>query len=315
MSKDKKKNSDTFKLEIPSDSSATHKPVALSQDHDSERDRDSDHLNDEPDALYSAAHDLGKAGLEKELSAQIDWLHTQVKSISNLQGGDKLTTDQTEILRRYLALKESEVRDLRDQHQQYHSFVSKLSSELEKANLRIRDLLTDMETLRSTEDAIRRELRSFKSQHDEEVLKLKSDYEERLKKGGQYESQVEDLIKKRDQWRERVKEELKRIKLKERELENRSELLKRDMQALLDSKDKHALELKRKNDALELEMESLEEKLLQSSRKIGSVESKKRRLIETMKLAQNLLETIDEDDASLSASDEGSSSQRSRKAG
>lgn len=315
MADDKKKNTNSFKLEIPNDGSATNRSTNLSPDHD-DRERDlGQSISDEPDALYSGAHDLRKDSLEEELRHQIDQLHNQVKDISNLRGGDQLTDGQSEILRKYLALKESEVRDLREQHQQYQSFIGRVSNELEKSNLRIRELLTDMETSRAQEEQIRRENRSLRSAHEEEILRIKSEYEERLKKSGDYESQVDDLIKRRDQWRERVKEELKRIKLKERELENRYELLKRDMQALLDSKDRHALELKKKNDALELEMESLEEKLLLSSRKLGSVESKKRRLIETMKLCLGLLETIDQDDASLPSSDDGSPSSGSRKAG
>jgi len=49
---------------------------------------------------------------------------------------------------------------------------------------------------------------------------------------------MESIKRSREEWRDKIKEDLKRIKLKERELENKYELLKRDTQALLDSKDK-----------------------------------------------------------------------------
>ena len=125
---------------------------------------------------------------------------------------------------------------------------------------------------------------------------MKSDYEERLHKSGNFEAQADDLVKRREEWREKLREDLKRIKLKERELENKYELLKRDTQALLDSKDKHVLELKKKNDALELELEGLEERLRRGNTVLGSIDSKKKRLVETMRLAISLLEEIDRTD-------------------
>ncbi|MBI4405871.1 MAG: hypothetical protein HY537_17055, partial [Deltaproteobacteria bacterium] len=69
--------------------------------------------------------------------------------------------------------------------------------------------------------------------------------------------------------------------------------LKSDMQALLDSKDKQILELKKKENARELEMESMEDRVRRQETILSSIDSKKKRLIETMKLAISLLEEID----------------------
>ena len=111
---------------------------------------------------------------------------------------------------------------------------------------------------------------------------------------------ADDLARKQETWKEQVREDLKRIKHKERELENKYELLKRDMQALLDSKDKHVLELKKKNDALELELESFDERLRRMNSQVAGIDAKKRRLIETLRLALSLLEEIDKVDLDIS---------------
>jgi hypothetical protein len=84
---------------------------------------------------------------------------------------------------------------------------------------------------------------------------------------------------------------------------NKHELLKRDTQALLDSKDKHILEMKRKNDALDLELESLEERLRSVQSILGAIDGRKVRLIETLKLAQQLLEQLDADTSAGQFSD------------
>ncbi|NBT58619.1 hypothetical protein EBT16_07530 [bacterium] len=92
---------------------------------------------------------------------------------------------------------------------------------------------------------------------------------------------------------------MKRIKLKERELENKYDLLRNDTQTLLDSKDKQLLDLKKKVDALNLELEQFDDRLRESANLLNGVGAKKRRLIETLKLAISLLEDIDKETMSI----------------
>ena len=118
---------------------------------------------------------------------------------------------------------------------------------------------------------------TYKAKFEQEIAIVKNDSNEKLKRVEDFEVQVHDLNLKKEEWKERIREDLRRIKLKEKELENKYELLKRDTQALLDSKDKHLLELKSKNDAFELEMEALEERLRKSNTALNSVDAKKQR--------------------------------------
>ncbi len=230
---------------------------------------------------------------ENQLSHQIDELKEQLRDLPRDAEGDGLTSDQTDLLKKYIALKEAEVRDLRDQRGQYQSYLKRLTHDLETQTRRARDTTGELESLRRSDESLKSQLRHIKADHEEEISLLKNDFEEKLRQSGNYQSDYDELSKKREEYKERVREDLKRIKLKERELENKYELLKRDMQALLDSKDKHVLELKKKSDALELELESLEERLRKNNASLGAVDAKKRRLVETMRLAITLLETID----------------------
>lgn len=233
-----------------------------------------------------------------QIDEQLDILKPQIETLTAQEG--KLSDGQVDVLKKYLSLKEAEVRDLRDQHRQYEGFLKKLSAQLETYAQRNRELISEAETLKARDTRHREELREMKEKHQGEVMLLRSDFDEKLRSSGNYDAQAEDLHRKKEEFREKVKEDLKRIKLKERELENKYELLKRDTQALLDSKDKHTLELKKKNDAFELEMEALEDRLRKSTLVLGSIEAKKKRLIETMKLAIGLLENIDQTDDSPS---------------
>lgn len=226
---------------------------------------------------YSARH--------KEIENEIEELKPQVES-----GG----ANEVKILKKYISLKEAEVADLKDQHKQYQEYVKKLSTEVKKHKGHSKEIFDALENARRHEESLKREIHKMRTKHEGEISLMRNDYEEKLKKSGNYQSEFNDLLKKKEEWKEKIKEDLKRIKLKERELENKYELLKRDTQALLDSKDRHLLELKNKNDAFELEMESLEDRLRSANALLGDIEAKKRRLVETMKLALSLIEGLDE---------------------
>ena len=227
---------------------------------------------------YSARH--------KEIENEIEELKPQVE-----QAGGK---NEVGILKKYISLKEAEVADLKDQHKQYQTYVKKLSGEVKKYKNQSKEIFEALENARRHEESMKREIHKMRSKHEGELSLMRNDYEEKLKKSGNYQTEFNDLLKKKEEWKEKIKEDLKRIKLKERELENKYELLKRDTQALLDSKDRHLLELKNKNDAFELEMESLEDRLRNANALLADIEGKKRRLVETMKLALSLIEGLDE---------------------
>lgn len=226
---------------------------------------------------YSARH--------KEIENEIEELKPQVES-----GG----ANEVGILKKYISLKEAEVADLKDQHKQYQAYFKKLSSEVKKYKGQSKEIFEALENARRHEESMKREIHKMRAKHEGELSLMRNDYEEKLKKSGNYQTEFNDLLKKKEEWKEKIKEDLKRIKLKERELENKYELLKRDTQALLDSKDRHLLELKNKNDAFELEMESLEDRLRNANALLADIEGKKRRLVETMKLALSLIEGLDE---------------------
>jgi hypothetical protein len=258
----------------------------------------------EPDAAPEAANAESSApvDLSQRFGAQLGVLKRQVQTIHTLGPEKKLNDNQLEVLRKYIALKEAEARDLMDQKRQYQAFLQKLDGQLKSFSKKNQQLVLELDSLKVREEASRKDLLALKEKYKEDTARLKADYEQKLAHSGKATHQASDFDRKREEWKIKIKEELKRIRLKEKDLENKYELLKRDTQALLDSKDQHVLELKRKSDALELEMDTLEEKLRNSNVLLSQMDAKKRRLIETLKLAQVLLEQLDKPDSGNSSS-------------
>ncbi len=230
------------------------------------------------------------------LEVQMDLIKPQVDSISRLSSVDSDSTNQVEVLRKYISLKEAEAKDLKEQLKQHQAILNKMTAEMNRASSAIQERGGQLDSLKAERERYKRELQELKDRYAGDVAQVRAELEERLRNTGKLDSDVEALLKQKEEWKEKIREDLKKIKLKERELETKHELLKRDMQALLDSKDKHLLELRKKTDALELEQETLEDRLRRSTFVLSSIDSKKKRLIETMRLAISLLEKIDSTD-------------------
>ena len=223
----------------------------------------------------------------------ISELKPAVETIHQLNREETITPNQVDILKKYITLKELEVSDLKEQQRLYQAQSKTVRRSSEQLAIKNRELTEEVQAHRNMEDQLKIEIHDLVEKHQGELILAKNDFDDQIKKSGNFQEQMQELLRQKDIWKEKVREDLKRIKLKEKELENKYELLKRDTQTLLDSKDKQMLELKKKNDALEFEMETLEEKLRSGNAVFDSIESKKRRLVETMRLAIALLEEID----------------------
>ncbi len=155
-------------------------------------------------------------------------------------------------------------------------------------------------TLRKENESLRHDLESERKtvENLRQELKLVRQAKDANTPAGFWSSLKDGLLNGKnneDESKGKSSDDLKRIKIKEREFENKYELLRRDTQTLLNSKDEQILELKEKLDATEIESESLEERLRDQIRVLNEIEGKKKRLIETLKLAITLLEEIDQE--------------------
>ena len=220
-------------------------------------------------------------------------LENQVNDIRSQTLTNPLSSDQLDILKRYIELKEVEVRDLRNQQLQYQEHTQQSSLKLDSYIKQNRLLHSQLDEAQRSIARYQSEMIERENQHAEELSTLRSELQDKLQQAGIHQDQLKDLLRKKEEFREKVREDLKRIKLKERELENKYELLRSDTQTLLDAKDKQILELKKKTDALDLELEQFDDQLRENAMVLNEIGVKKRRLIETLKLAISLLEDID----------------------
>lgn len=108
------------------------------------------------------------------------------------------------------------------------------------------------------------------------------------------EQHVKELQQKVEELDHRLKQDFRKIRVRERELENRLEIAKQERNALAKAKDDVILELKRKLDLLQIEVDGYREKTLDLNKQINSNEEQFKRTVRALRLALTNLEVSDE---------------------
>ncbi|MNL26897.1 hypothetical protein D3C87_1484570 [compost metagenome] len=116
-----------------------------------------------------------------------------------------------------------------------------------------------------------------------------------LKGNLQYkESEVAKARLKVDELETRLKSDFKKIRVRERELENRLELLRAEKSALVRSKDEYILDQKRKIDQLSMELDNYRKKCLELNKALDANQDQFKRTERALRLALTNLEASED---------------------
>lgn len=154
-----------------------------------------------------------------------------------------------------------------------------LSSEIETLKQRVEELSS---VLDATE---RRNRTKVESLSDERNL-LEESLFQKNKEYNSLKLKIEELKK-------RLAKDLKSVRVREIELENRLELVKQEKTALLKSKDEIILNLKRKTDHLTMDIDSYRKKNQSAQIQISESEERVQRSVRALRLALGMLEGSD----------------------
>lgn len=156
-------------------------------------------------------------------------------------------------------------------------------------------------TMRAELDEKKIELTIIRKKLNEEINELK----DRIKLFDEKKLILEEknriLAQELDKASQKNKIDLKKVQMRERELEQRLELLKADAETQIRNRDLKILELKRKIDAMEFDMESISQQEKRSVESRFELEDKLEKAIKTLRTAITVLEDDSEKSAALSA--------------
>jgi hypothetical protein len=182
--------------------------------------------------------------------------------------------------------------------------VAVLSGQVRSAQERIQQLETQikMEKARSTEltHMVSRQEQQITHYDQEKQVELDvlgrqiedmdGQLKDRTEKARAIEAKLRLTIDEVGKVKERVRVDIRRIRVREKELESQLEVLKKDSSALLHARDEKILELKRKLDLLEFNMELVQEQFNKEKQTADELKSRLKDAAQVMKQANGLLE-------------------------
>ena len=172
--------------------------------------------------------------------------------------------------------------------------ILELEAELERLRLQNEELGAAGETLRGRAD----ELLAENQSREGEFKHARSMFEtERGILSASKDALVrdnEDLRRKIEEMELRLSSNIQKIRVRERELENRLELVKMESAALVRSKDELILELKRQMDQINLELTNYRTKNQELNRQTNDKQEMLRRTVKALRLALSMLEGEEE---------------------
>jgi vacuolar-type H+-ATPase subunit I/STV1 len=171
--------------------------------------------------------------------------------------------------------------------------ILELEEELSRLRTDNEALAAAGETLKSVSDRAKGEVESLKRQIDEnkDAHKQETTILNRALKDKQ--KQTEELEQKVSEMEMRLSTSIQKIRVRERELENRLELVRMEGQALIRNKDEMILDLKRQIDQLTIELESYRAKGQDLNKQLDDKQQMLSRTVKALRLALSLLEGND----------------------
>jgi hypothetical protein len=183
---------------------------------------------------------------------------------------------------------------------------------LKIAQIKIIDLEKEVESLRR--ENIILSSASEMAKHQSEDFRMKIQSLERahfeLKENGESElkifkdgllkkdTEIHRLRSKIDELENRLSNDLKKVRVRERELENRLELARMEKNALVRAKDENILDLKRRNEVLDSEIEKFQQTVLDLNEKIEGNQEQFSRTVRALRIALTNLE-VNENTSSI----------------
>lgn len=175
--------------------------------------------------------------------------------------------------------------------------------ELEKENEKLRsqneELIAASEIVKERADLLTGQIHEFKADRDALEQSFKNETSILKAQIMRKDAEIVKASMKIEELESRMKFDLKKIRVRERELENRLELIRAEKNALVKSKDEQILSIKRLQDQTQLEVESYRQKCVELNKIIDTNQESFKRTTRALRLAMANLELQEENKPAL----------------
>lgn len=207
---------------------------------------------------------------------------------SVVPGGASQTPD-LETLKRYLLLREQDVSALSMQLKRAREQVQVLEGDLQTERSMSSDLQLKLEEQNRKIKDFDRELSVGLDSAQTEINNAKFEAKVKTDKLKIFEAKIREAGEETERLKERVRIDIRKIRVREKELENRLEILRKDSEALIAARENKIVELKRKVDLLEFNMDLLQDQHQREKIRSADLREKLSKAAQVVRVAGGLL--------------------------
>ncbi len=231
-------------------------------------------------------------------------LYSQPVDDAVVPGGAASTPD-VETLKKYLLLREQDVAALSGQLRSAKDQVRSLEETIKFEKARNTELSHMVEEQKGKIDQFDKKQQIQYEAAQNEVAELKFQMKQRADKARLLESQMKEAVEEAERLKERVRVDIRKIRNREKELENRLEIMKKDSEALLGARENKIIELKRKLDLLEFNMDLLQDQYAREKQISATLRERLAKAAQAVRVAGGLLKSGSSENGELRSTIEG----------
>jgi hypothetical protein len=209
-----------------------------------------------------------------------------------IPGGAAQSPD-VETLKRYLTLREQDVAVLSAQLHEARVQVRRLEEDLRQSHALMEEQSFQLDGKIKREQEFEKEKELLAQGLQAEIEELRFQMKTRADKARVLDSQVRETGQEMERLRERVRNDIRKIRVREKELDNRLEIVQKDSKALLEAREAMILELKRKLDTAEFNLDLMQDRLAREKTNSADLREKLLRASQAVRLAGGLLDPVD----------------------
>ncbi|MBC7691069.1 MAG: hypothetical protein H7222_04820 [Methylotenera sp.] len=246
-------------------------------------------------ALESPGHSESSDSEESLIATQMPYLSTKPRMSFAPSLGDAVVpggaahSPDFDTLKKYLLLREQDVTALAGQLKSARDQVTSLDQQLAMERARSGELSHLAEEQKRKIDDFEREKVIAYETSQAELADIRFQMKQRTDKARLLEAQIREATEETEKLKERVRVDIRKIRVREKDLENRLELMKKDSEALLGARENKIIELKRKLDLLEFNMDLLQDQYSREKQVSATLRDRLSKAAQVVRVAGGLL--------------------------
>lgn len=233
------------------------------------------------------------------LEIQQEAIPERIAPLKSIRTQNTSSPEGEDVLQKYLHMREEELELLTSERNELHEHNSRLQEEVE----RLQQILHESEMAR--EELAKKALHAESGKVEAEEVQRhdKAHFEAELKAADirlkNFSDKLKDSEERHESLKLRVRKDIRKIRSNEKDLEARLEILRKDSETLLAAREQKLLELQRKIDALEFDLDQVQDSRVQAEMESERYLAKLSRVARALHIAVGVIEEDQNPDAEL----------------